>query len=122
MHLTSLVLALTASTLTSAATIAERIPRMGAFAVSATRGCPLASQDEFQEFALGAQSNACRDFYGNATYQSINVFYFVPQCLLTLYTTHDCSDPVSKPCHRGDCGVGEGRMGRWSREEERRKG
>lgn len=94
MQLTSILLAVTGATVASAAAIESRIPRLGAFGVSKTFGCPLASQELF-EFALGAQSDACRDFFENNTYQAINVYYWQPQCLLTLFTTLDCSDPVS---------------------------
>lgn len=98
MQLTSIFLAVTGATIATAAAIESRLPRLGAFGVSPTFGCPLASQDLF-EFALGAQSDACRDFYNNTTYAAINVYYWQPQCLLTLFTTLDCSDPVSGfPC------------------------
>lgn len=94
MQLTSIILAVTGAAMASAAAVESRIPRLGAFGVSQTFGCPLASQDFF-EFALGAQSDACRAFYNNTTYAAINVYYWQPQCLLTLFTTLDCKDPVS---------------------------
>ncbi|KAB5582230.1 hypothetical protein GE09DRAFT_1074178 [Coniochaeta sp. 2T2.1] len=92
MQLTSLLVAITGATLATAAEIESRIPRLGAFAVSQTFGCPLATRDFF-EFALGAQSDACRTFYNNTTYQAIDVYYWKPECLLTLFNTYDCTDP-----------------------------
>ncbi|KAB5513262.1 hypothetical protein GE09DRAFT_1162923 [Coniochaeta sp. 2T2.1] len=94
MQLTSLLVAITGATLATAAEIESRIPRLGAFAASQTFGCPLATRDFF-EFALGAQSDACRTFYNNTTYQAIDVYYWKPECLLTLFNTYDCTDPVS---------------------------
>jgi hypothetical protein len=94
MQITSLLIAITAGTMATAAAIESRIPRLGAFGVSQTFGCPLVNP-EFHEFALGEQSDACRTFYNNATFKAVDVYYWQPQCLLTLFNTFDCSDPVS---------------------------
>jgi hypothetical protein len=92
MHLSSLLVALSTTSLAAAAAIEARLPRLGAFGVSQTRGCPIVDP-QITEFALGQQSDACRTFYNNATYPSINVYYWQPQCLLTVHTKLDCSDP-----------------------------
>ena len=94
MHLPTLLALTGTAALSTAASIESRIPRLGAFAVSQNFGCPLVTQDFF-EFGLGAQSDACRNFWNNTTYQAINVFYWKPECLLTLFNTYDCADPVS---------------------------
>jgi len=93
MQLTSLLLVAAGATVTSAMAVESRLPRLGAFGVSTTSVCPLVNL-ETSEFAVGAQSDACRTFYDNTTYQAIDVFYWIPQCLLTLYNTPDCEDTV----------------------------
>jgi hypothetical protein len=95
MQLTSFVLALTGASMAAAAAIDSRIPsRLGAFGVSTSPDCPLVNHEVF-EFALGNQGDTCRTFYNNTTYTAVNVYYWQPQCLLTLFNTLDCSDPVS---------------------------
>lgn len=89
-----ILLTATSLTLAAAAAVTPRIPRLGEFGVSTTFGCPLVNQERL-EFGLGQQSEACRTFYNNTTYAAINVYYWMPQCLLTLYNTLDCSDDVS---------------------------
>lgn len=95
MQLTTVLLPLLVASSSIAAAVESRIPRLGAFGVSTTFGCPLVNQ-EVAEFALGQQSDTCRTFYNNTTYAAINVYYWVPQCLLTIYNTHDCSEGVSE--------------------------
>ncbi|KAH8883009.1 hypothetical protein GQ53DRAFT_597189, partial [Thozetella sp. PMI_491] len=57
-------------------------------------------------FAYGADSPACRTFPNNFVYKAVDIEFWDPQCLLTLYQTFDCSDPgiVSGP----DCWSPEG--------------
>ncbi|KAK3938308.1 hypothetical protein QBC46DRAFT_390535 [Diplogelasinospora grovesii] len=76
----------------AAPAIENRIPRLGEFQVSITPGCPLQSPERF-EFGLGSESDACRTFWNNTTYAAINVEYWHPQCLLTLFNTYGCTDP-----------------------------
>ena len=71
----------------------KRIPRLGAFGVSATRTCPLDNTNqEVFEFALGQESNECRTFWSGKVYSAVDVYYWDPKCLLTLFTKSDCSD------------------------------
>ncbi|KAK4102893.1 hypothetical protein N658DRAFT_494957 [Parathielavia hyrcaniae] len=94
MHLSAILSLAGAASVATAAAVDARIPRMGAFSASLTMGCPLANLDSgINEFAIGSQGDTCRTFYDNATYQSIHVYYWIPQCLLTVYNTADCSDP-----------------------------
>lgn len=77
--------------LTNGASISPRLPRLGAFGSSTTAACPLVDP-QVHEFAEGSEGNACYTFYNNATMRAIDVYYWDPQCLLTVYTTTDCSD------------------------------
>lgn len=100
MRPSTILLSVISVTLATEASITPRIPRLGAFGVSTTFGCPLVNQ-ELSEFALGQQGDTCRTFYNTTTYTAINVYYWVPQCLLTLYNTVDCSDNVSNQSREG---------------------
>jgi len=92
MQLTTLLTLASGASLATAAAIEARLPRLGEFAVSQTWGCPLINPERF-EFGLGSQSDACRQFWQNATYLAVDVHYWQPQCLLTLFQTLDCTDP-----------------------------
>ncbi|KAK3312098.1 hypothetical protein B0H66DRAFT_570061 [Apodospora peruviana] len=77
----------------NASVVDKRILRLGGFGVSHTASCPIGAYDqEIHEFAIGQDSPACRTFYQNATFSAIKVYYWDPQCILTLYEKLDCSD------------------------------
>ncbi|KAK0723589.1 hypothetical protein B0T26DRAFT_643192 [Lasiosphaeria miniovina] len=92
----------------AAVAVEKRLPRLGQFGVSLTRACPLQTPLDVFEFAEGEQSDACRTFLNNNVYRAIDVFFWDPQCLLTLFETNNCTDPgvVTGPnCWTPDGGI-----------------
>ncbi|KAK3687170.1 hypothetical protein B0T22DRAFT_456584 [Podospora appendiculata] len=92
MQLISALLALsTLSGIASTAALDPRIQIMGIFQVSAVAQCPLQNKEWFQ-YGLGTASETCHNFWQNATMGAVNVDYWIPQCLLTVFNTFDCSE------------------------------
>lgn len=93
MHLISTITATAVLALTASGAVVEsRLPRLGAFGVSQTPGCPI-QNPVISEWAEGSESSQCHTFYNNAVYTTVDVYYWDPQCLLTLFQTTNCSDP-----------------------------
>ncbi|KAK3389597.1 hypothetical protein B0H63DRAFT_464011 [Podospora didyma] len=95
-----------------AAAVEKRLPRLGAFGVSQTRACPLQQPIYVYEYAEG-EGDDCKPFFDNTVFQTVDVFFWDPKCLLTLYETHNCSDPgvVTGPdCWTPDGGIAAHRV------------
>ncbi|KAK0715352.1 hypothetical protein B0H67DRAFT_490711 [Lasiosphaeris hirsuta] len=103
LKLTLLALSALGASIANAAAVDPRLLYMGWFYTGVPAQCPIATPERFI-FGLGSDSPACRNFYNNVTYGAINVEYWIPQCLLTVHNTLDCSDP----------GIVSGTGGCWS--------
>ena len=92
MHLATLIATASALALGArAGTINARVPLLGSFGVSEQLGCPLGPQLVFP-VGYGDGCGVCKSFYGNTSYASIHSYGFSQYCVLTVFTTPDCSD------------------------------
>ncbi|KAK0727585.1 hypothetical protein B0T26DRAFT_747899 [Lasiosphaeria miniovina] len=95
---------------------AKRIPLIGSFSMSPTRGCPMGSDAITTQLTYGNDCGQCNNFFGSpfAAMQSIDVHGPIAgaQCVITVHTTADCSDPgtVSGP----GCWSPEGMIRGWT--------
>ncbi|KAK0622074.1 hypothetical protein B0T17DRAFT_494051 [Bombardia bombarda] len=90
MHFSTLLTAISALTFASAAAVDTRL---GAFDVSVIRGRPLSlNNTQTYEFALGQDNNSCLTFGNSTNMNTVDVKFWNPQCLLTLFEERNCSD------------------------------
>jgi hypothetical protein len=113
MHFNSIIMAVSALILgtASAAAVEKRLPRHGAFGVSPEWGCPLV-QPQLFEFTYGNDCGKCQTFNNDAVMKSVDVYWMDEKCVITVYNTHDCSDPGTQS-GRG-CWSPEGGIAGWT--------